>query len=110
MMILNWKTFWSPWFIQTYFIAVKVKVQVNSLISSLKTYLPTSHWLMDLFIRVPFQLHGGHTLLFQIERGEQLYFYKNPAPIGVRNRTAGSHVGRAPLSLTIAPCPSPCKS
>ena len=56
---------------------------------------------MNLFIRVPFQLHGEHTLLFhrqhtllfQIERGEQLYSYENPAPSGVRNRTAGSDVG-----------------
>ena len=39
----------------------KVKVQAYSLISSLKTYHPTLHltpWSLDLFIRVPFQLHG----------------------------------------------------
>ena len=39
---------------------VKVNVQVYCLISSLKTYHPTLHltpWSLDLFIRVPFQLH-----------------------------------------------------
>ena len=38
---------------------VKVKVQVYSLILSLKTYHPTLHltpWSLDLFIREPFQL------------------------------------------------------
>ena len=41
-------------------------VQVSGLISSLKTYHPTLHltpWSLDLFIRVPFQLHGEHTVL-----------------------------------------------
>ena len=45
---------------------VKVKVQVYSLISSLKTYHATLHptpWSLDLFIRVPSQLHGEHTVL-----------------------------------------------
>ena len=45
---------------------IKVKVQVYSLISSLKTYHPTLHltpWSLDLFICVPFQLHGEHTVL-----------------------------------------------
>ena len=44
----------------------KVKVKVYSLISSLKTYHPTSHftpWSLDLFIHVPSQLHGEHTVL-----------------------------------------------
>ena len=44
---------------------IKVKVQVYSLISSLKTYHPTLHltpWSLDLFIRVPLQLHGEHTV------------------------------------------------
>ena len=52
---------------------VKVKVQVYSLISSLKTYHPTSHltpWSLDLFNRVPFQLHGGHTALQPFRRIE----------------------------------------
>ena len=42
---------------------LKVKVQVYSLISSLKTYHPNLHltpWSLDLFIRVPFQLHGSY--------------------------------------------------
>ena len=37
------------------------KVQVYRLISSLQTYHPTlqfTPWSLDLFIRVPFQLHG----------------------------------------------------
>ena len=44
----------------------KVKVQVYSLISSLKNYHSTLHltpWSLDLFICVPFQLHGEHTVL-----------------------------------------------
>ena len=48
----------------------KVKVKVYSLISSLKTYHPTLHltpWSLDLFIRVPFQLHREHTVLQRIE-------------------------------------------
>ena len=47
-------------------VKVQVKVQVYGLISSLKTYHPTLHftpWSLDLFIFVPFQLHGEHTVL-----------------------------------------------
>ena len=50
---------------------VKVKVQVYNLISSLKTYRPNLHltpWTLDLFIRVPFQLHGEHTVLQPFRR------------------------------------------
>ena len=49
-------------------------MQVYSLISRLKTYHPTLHltsWSLELFIRVPFQLHGEHTVLqpfWRIER------------------------------------------
>ena len=46
-------------------VRVKVKVQVYSLISSLKTYHPTLHltpWSLDLFFCVPFQLHREHTV------------------------------------------------
>ena len=49
------------------------KVQVYSLISSLKTYHPTLHltpWSLDLFISVPFQLHGEHTVLQPFRRIE----------------------------------------
>ena len=52
---------------------LKVKVQVDSVISSLKTYHPTLHltpWSLDLFIRVPFQLHGEHTVLQPFRRIE----------------------------------------
>ena len=52
---------------------VKVKVQVYSLISSLKTYHPTLHltpWSLDLFIREPFQLHREHTVLQPFRRIE----------------------------------------
>ena len=52
---------------------VKVKVQVYSLISSLKTYHPTLHltpWSLDLFIRELFQLHGEHTVLQPFRRIE----------------------------------------
>ena len=48
-------------------------MQVCSLISSLKTYHPTLHltpWSLDLFIRVPFQLHGEHTALQPFRRIE----------------------------------------
>ena len=44
-----------------------------SLISSLKTYHRTSHftpWSLDLFIRVPFQLPGEHTVLQPFRRIE----------------------------------------
>ena len=49
----------------------KVKVHVYSPISSLKTYHPTLHltpWSLALFIRVPFQLHGEHTVLQPFRR------------------------------------------
>ena len=49
------------------------KVQVYSLISSLKTYHPTLHltpWSLDLFIRVPFQLHWENTVLQPFRRIE----------------------------------------
>ena len=52
---------------------VKVKVQVYSLISSLKTYHPTLHftpWSLDLFIREPFQFHWEHTVLQAFRRIE----------------------------------------
>ena len=51
-------------------------MQVYSLISSLKTYYhdhPTLHltpWSLDLFIHVPFQLHGEHTVLQPFRRIE----------------------------------------
>ena len=51
----------------------KVKVQVYSLISSLKTYHPTLHltpWSLDLFIREQLQLHGEHTVLQPFRRIE----------------------------------------
>ena len=54
-------------------INVKVNVHVYRLISSLKTYHPTLHltpWSLDLFIRVPFQLHGEHTVLQPFRRIE----------------------------------------
>ena len=122
----------------------KFQVQVYSLISSLTTYHPTLHfflWSLDMFIRVPFQLHGKHTVLqpfrcielivhitisvlpgthfrlsqvkhlwvpcprtqsskqcSKVERRETLYFSKNPAPSGVRKRTTGSDIGKAPRS------------
>ena len=50
-------------------------MQVYSLISSLKTYHPTLHltpWSLDLFIRVPFQLHGEHTVLQAFRRIKHL--------------------------------------
>ena len=45
-------------------------------------------------------LAQGHTILTmsKVERGEILYFSENPAPSGIRNRTAGSNIGRAPRS------------
>ena len=57
----------APWTFE----GKKVKVQVYSLISSLKTYHPTSHltpWSLNLFIRMPFQLHGEHTVLQPFRR------------------------------------------
>ena len=50
-------------------------MQVYSLISSLKSYHPTLNltpWSLDLFIRVPFQLHGEHTVLQAFRRIEHL--------------------------------------
>ena len=49
------------------------KVQVYSLISSSKTYHPPLYfttWSVDLFIRVPFQHHGEHTVLQPFRRVE----------------------------------------
>ena len=104
------------------------------------TFYTFTPWSLDLFIRVPSQLHGEHTalqpfwrfeliipslsyqvLIFtwvkwsiwglsalpkdttskqcpNIERGETWYFSENPAPNGIRNRTAGSDNGKAPCS------------
>ena len=53
-------------YISVFVLKVEVKVQVYSLISSLKAYHQTLHltpWSLDQFIRVPFQLHGEHTVL-----------------------------------------------
>ena len=33
-----------------------------------------------------------------MERGETWYFSENPAPSRIRNRTAGSDIGKAPRS------------
>ena len=47
--------------------------RLYSLISSLKTYHPTSHfipWSLDLLIRVPSQLHVAHTVLQPFRRIE----------------------------------------
>ena len=118
-------------------------MQIYSLISSLKTYHPTLYltpWSLYLFIRVPFQLHGGHTVLQPFRRIELIvhlcptrYSFstesseafegevpcprthhlnnfprlrgekngengENSAPSGIRNRTAGSDIDRAPCS------------
>ena len=122
----------------------KVKVKVYSLISSISSdfYIFTP-WSLDLFIRVPSQLHGEHTILqpfrrieliihiaisvlsgthFHLsrvkhmrveclaqghnietisqywERRNMIYFSENLAPSGIRNRTAGSDIGKAPRS------------
>ena len=48
-------------------------MQVYCLISSLKTYNPSLHftpWSLDLFMRVPFKLHGDHTVLQPFRRIE----------------------------------------
>ena len=48
-------------------------MQVYSRTSSLKTYHPSLHltpWSLDPFIRVPFQLHGEHTVLQPFRRIE----------------------------------------
>ena len=57
-----------------------VKVQVHSVISSLKTYHPTLHltpWSLDLYICVPFQLHGEYTVL---QSGALNLSYTLPSP------------------------------
>ena len=79
----------------------------------------------DLFVRVPFQLHGGHTFLQPFRRIELIvhiaifvlpgtdlhmsrvkhmrretlyYFSENHAPSGARNRTTGSEIDKATRS------------
>ena len=69
---------WPPGFpilhVEHWSLLLKVKVQVfYSLISSLKTYHRTLHLTpcsLDLFIRVPFQLPGEHTVLQPFPRIE----------------------------------------
>ena len=54
-------------------------VPVYNLISSVKTYHPTLHltpWSLDLFFRVPFQLHGEHTVLQPFQRIELIVHIK----------------------------------
>ena len=49
------------------------KRQVYSRVSVMKTHQPILHfipWSLDLFIRVPFQLHGEHTVLQRFRRIE----------------------------------------
>ena len=123
-----------------------VKVQVYSLISSLKTYLirlyilRPGHWACSfvchynstvsiqscsrfgalnlsytlpsltyqvlIFTWVKWSIWGWSALpkdttilqCLKIERGETWYFSENPAPSGIRNRPAGSEIGRAPRS------------
>ena len=54
---------------------IKGQVQDYCLVSNLKTYHPTLHftsWSLDLFIRVPFQFHGYHTVLQPFWRIEHI--------------------------------------
>ena len=124
-----------------YYIKVKIKVQVYSLISSLKTYHPTlHHWTCSfvchfnstgsmqsfsrfgalnlsytlpslfyqvlIFTWVKWSIWGWSALpkdttsekCPKIERRETWYFSENSAPSGIRNRMAGSDIGRAPRS------------
>ena len=92
-------------------------MQVYSLISSLKTYHLTLHltpWSLDLFIRVPFQLHGEHTVLPRTQhlsnvprlRGE-----KHDISLKILHQAGFETARQAATSaerhaLTIAPCPS----
>ena len=50
---------------------IKVKMQVYSLISSISfDFTILTPWSLDLFIRVPSQLHGEHTILRPFRRIE----------------------------------------
>ena len=111
------------------------KVQVYSLISSLQTYHPTLYftpWSLDLFIRVPFQLHG--TVLQSFRRIELIvhiaisvlpgtHFHlsqvkdlrvrgkKNDISLKIMHQAGFETARQAATSaerhaLTIAPCPS----
>ena len=51
---------------------------------------------------------GSVQILFQYWEGrDMIYFFENPAPSGVRDRTAGIATLAKLHVLTIAPCPSP---
>ena len=92
-----------------------------------KIFQPTLHFTPgpDLFVRVPFQLHGGYTFLQPFRRIELIvhvaifvlpgtdlhmsrvkhmrretlyYFSENHAPSGARNRTTGSEIDKATRS------------
>ena len=91
------------------YIKVQVKVQVYSLISSLKTYHPTSHFTplsLDLFIRVPSQLHGEHTVLQPFRRIELIIHIAISVLPGTHFHLSQVKHLRVKCALTIAPCPS----
>ena len=50
--------------------------------------------------------HHLNNVPILIERGETWYFSENPAPSGIRNRTAATSTSAERHALTIAPCPS----
>ena len=59
--------------------------------------------LLDSHLRVKCLAQG---INIDIERGKTWYFSENPSPSGIRNRTAGSDIGKPPRSITIVPRPS----
>ena len=102
-------------------------MQVYSLISSISSdFYMFTPWSLDPFVRVPSQLHGEHTVLQPFRRIEliihiaisvltcthfhlsQVKHFRvnalskalsgNPAPNGIRNRTAGNDIVKAPRS------------
>ena len=68
--------------------------------------LPFLFYQVLIFTRIKWSIRGWSVLpkdtpslqCPKIEREETWYFSENPAPSGIRNRTAGSDIGKAPRS------------
>ena len=101
----------TPWSLDLF---IRVPFQLPGSIQSCSRFgalnlsytLPSLSYQVLIFTWVKWSIWGWSVLpkdtpsypCPKIERGETWYFSENPAPSGIRNRTVGSDIGRAPRS------------
>ena len=62
------------------------------------SFTPESTEAREGKVSCPSPQHRNNVPIFRGEKYDMIYLYENPAPSGVRNRTVGSYIGKAPRS------------